>query len=69
MGKAHYTPEADQDLVRIGGYIAQDNLAAAIRWADAMQALCDLLALQPNLGQRVETRRSARYAATWLATI
>ena len=30
MAKADYTAEADQDLVRIGLYIAQDNPAAAL---------------------------------------
>ncbi len=49
MAKANYTPEADQDLIRIGALIAQDNVTAAVRWADAMQALCDLLAeVDPN---------------------
>jgi plasmid stabilization system protein ParE len=57
MPTAYYTPEADQDLIRIGTYIAADNPAAALRWTEAMQGVCDLLAGQTGIGQRVETNR------------
>ena len=57
MPKANYTPEANQDFLRIGMHIAADNPAAALRWAETMQGLCDLLAGQPAIGQRVHTRR------------
>jgi toxin ParE1/3/4 len=57
MANAHYTPEADQDLIRIGTYIAKDNPTAALRWVDAIEAVCGLLATQPALGQRIRTKR------------
>jgi toxin ParE1/3/4 len=57
MPKADYTPEADQDLIRIGTYIATDNPAAAIRWVEAIEGMCGLLAAQPDIGQRIQTRR------------
>jgi toxin ParE1/3/4 len=57
MGKADYTAEADQDLIRIGLYIAQDNQSAALRWVDAIEATCELLAEQPGIGQRIKTKR------------
>jgi plasmid stabilization system protein ParE len=49
MAKADYTTEADQDLIRIGLRIAQDNPSAALRWVDAIGAMCDLLATQPGI--------------------
>ncbi len=57
MPEVRYTPEADQDLIRIGSYIARDNPLAAIRWVDAIEAVCDLLAAQPGIGQRIKTKR------------
>jgi toxin ParE1/3/4 len=57
MAKAHYTPEADQDLIRIGAGIAHDNPMAALRWIDAIEAVCGLLATQPRMGQRIKTKQ------------
>ena len=57
MANAHYTPEADQDLIGISTYIAKDNPPAALRWVDAIEAVCGLLATQPALGQRIQTKR------------
>jgi toxin ParE1/3/4 len=57
MAKASYTPEADQDLIRIGSCIARENPTAALRWVDAIDGICGLLAAQPGMGQRIKTRR------------
>lgn len=57
MPQVAYTPEADQDLKEIVSYIARDNLAAALHWLDEIQAVCDLLAVQPGIGQRMRARR------------
>jgi plasmid stabilization system protein ParE len=51
MAKAKHTPTADQDLVQISTFIAKDNTTAAFRWLDEMQQVCDLLAVQPGIGQ------------------
>jgi plasmid stabilization system protein ParE len=40
MARARCTPEANDDLVRIASYIAKDNQAAALRWVDAIEAVC-----------------------------
>jgi toxin ParE1/3/4 len=60
MAKAKHTPTADQDLVQISTYIAHDNPTAAFRWLDEMQAVCDVLAAQPGIGQQVQTKRLGR---------
>lgn len=51
------TLEAREDLRNIVGYIAQDNPAAAMKWIDAMEQLFETLAIQPQMGERVRTRR------------
>jgi toxin ParE1/3/4 len=48
------TPQAHLDLVEIGVYIAEDNLEAALRLLDAMQAKFQLLARSPELGRKRE---------------
>ena len=37
--------------------IAEDNLTAAVEWLDGVEKLFALLATQPALGERMETRR------------
>jgi len=57
MPQLLYTPEAEQDLRDIVQYIASDNLPAALRWLDEMEAICGLLAAQADIGQRVQTTK------------
>ena len=57
MPNVLYTPEAEQDLGQIVSYIAKDNLSAALRWLDETEAVCNLLAGQPEIGQRMQTER------------
>jgi toxin ParE1/3/4 len=57
MARAHYTPEADQDILGIGKYIATDNPTAAFRWVNAIEGVCNVLAAQPDIGQRIKTAR------------
>ncbi len=57
MVQVRCTPEAEEDLIRIGSYIAADNPSAALRWVDAIEAVCDLLATQPGIGQQTRTKR------------
>ena len=52
-----YTLEAEQDLEQLTQYIARDNLLAAMKWLDETRATCDLLATQPAIGQRIQTKR------------
>ena len=56
--KAIFTAEAEHDLGQIVDYIAQDNKLAAVSWLQETRAVCDLLAVQPGIGQRVQTNRS-----------
>jgi toxin ParE1/3/4 len=57
MPRATYTSEAERDLGQITKYIAQDNLLAAMAWLDKTRATCNLLAIQPAIGQRINTKR------------
>jgi toxin ParE1/3/4 len=57
MARAHYTPEADQDLIRIGTYIARENPTAAMRWVALIEGVCNLLATQPEIGHSLKTLR------------
>jgi toxin ParE1/3/4 len=54
------TPRAETDLREIVEYIAKDNLSAALAWLDATEALFQLLAAQPELGQLRQTNRFKR---------
>jgi toxin ParE1/3/4 len=51
------TPAAIEDLKEIVGYIAFDNVAAAAKWLDEMEALFALLATQPLMGTELQSRR------------
>lgn len=57
MAEVIKTPEALDNLRQIVQYIAADNLPAALRWLNDIEALCQLLAAEPALGQRILTRR------------
>jgi toxin ParE1/3/4 len=57
MAKADVTAEADHEFALIAAYIAKDNPPAALRWVDETRAVCELLAAQPGIGQRIKTRR------------
>jgi toxin ParE1/3/4 len=57
MPKSIRTREATDDLEGIVRYIARDNLSAALAWLDQMESLFRLLATQPEMGERVATRR------------
>jgi toxin ParE1/3/4 len=57
MARAIYSSEADADIRQIVDYIGQDNLPAALAWSDRIRAVCDLLARQPGIGQRLQTAR------------
>jgi toxin ParE1/3/4 len=57
MAEVIKTPEVIESLRRIVQYIAKDNLPAALRWLDEIEAVCDLLAAQPDIGQRIRTKR------------
>jgi plasmid stabilization system protein ParE len=46
--------EAWDDVARISAYIARNNLGAALRFGDAVQAAFDFLADNPGAGPRVE---------------
>jgi toxin ParE1/3/4 len=61
MGKAIRAPRAKIDLVNIADYIARDNLRAAIKLTDEIDAAVDRLAQYPGMGpQRNELGRGLR---------
>lgn len=51
---------ADRDLDDIVDHIAADNISAAVTWLEGIEALFGLLAAQPELGQKLESRRGKR---------
>jgi toxin ParE1/3/4 len=57
MAKAHQTPEVEDALIDYARHIAKDNPAAALRWVDDMEKAFDLIATQPEIGERVQTGR------------
>ena len=60
MPTVRRTPRVEQDLRQIVDFIAKDNLSAALSWLDETEALFRLLATQPEMGQRRQTKRFKR---------
>ena len=55
------SPEADDDIVEIASHIGADNLEAALRWVDVIDAKLRLLSEFPGLGaQRDELAAGVR---------
>jgi toxin ParE1/3/4 len=50
---AHVTrrPEAEEDILQIWEYIADDNISEADRWLDRLDEKLSLWATQPTLGR------------------
>jgi toxin ParE1/3/4 len=48
----HRSPEADDDIVEIASHIGIDNLEAALRWVDTIDAKLRLLSEFPGLGMQ-----------------
>lgn len=57
MARLLRTPEANEDLLGIWAYVAQDSIEAADRLLRTMDDRCRLLAENPELGERVEQYR------------
>jgi len=57
VGRVLYRREAEIDLDYIVQYIARDNLPASIAWLEETKALCQLLGSQPEIGERMVTKR------------
>lgn len=49
MARVSRTARAEEDLIEIWTYIAQDNLAAADRVLDRIDTLCEQLANNPRM--------------------
>lgn len=62
MPKFKLTPAAEQDLQEIWLYIAQDNPRAADKLLDRIEAQCERLANDPQLGPaRDDIAKGLRY--------
>ncbi len=57
MPRVHYSSLAAEDLFENAEYIARDKPEAAYRWVEKIEAACELLAANPEVGQRRQTRR------------
>jgi toxin ParE1/3/4 len=56
MSKPHYSTLAAQDLYENAEYIARDKPDAAYRWVEKIEATCELLAENPEVGEQRQTR-------------
>lgn len=56
MPKVHYSTLAAQDLYENAEYIARDKPNAAYRWVEKIEATCELLAKNPEVGEQRQTR-------------
>ena len=52
MADISFAPEAEEDISGIAEYIAQDKPEAANRWIQNLQDTCQLLATQPEMGEK-----------------
>ena len=57
MAKVHYSPLAAKDLWENAEYIARDKPDAAYHWVESIDNTCELLAENPELGERRKTGR------------
>lgn len=51
MSRVVYALEAENDLVGIADYIAQDKPEAARRWIQGIRETCETLATHPEMGE------------------
>ena len=60
MAKLHYSALATEDLYENAEYISRDKPDAAYRWVENIEATCEMLANNPELGQKRTTRSHGR---------
>lgn len=58
-GRCHKTHKAELDLAELATYIAERDVAAAIRFLDAAELTCGLLARVPDLGSLCDFRNAS----------
>jgi toxin ParE1/3/4 len=56
MAKVHYSSLAAKDLCDNAQYIARDKPDAAYRWVEAIEESCELLAINPEMGEQRKIR-------------
>ena len=56
MAEVYYSTLAAEDICENAEYIAKDKPDAAYRWVERIEAACELLADNPNMGQERTTR-------------
>ncbi len=66
------TPQAEQDLLEIWLYIAQDDIAVADKFLDKIEDKCQMLAAHPGTGRLRIANKGAgvdlqRHPAGWAA--
>ena len=52
MSRVIFIPQAEEDLLEIAFYIAQDNPEGASGFVEKMERICALLAASPEIGRR-----------------
>jgi toxin ParE1/3/4 len=57
MPRVYRFRQAEEDLLAIARFIAQDNPSAASRWLDEVERILSLVATQPLMGEAVDRLR------------
>jgi toxin ParE1/3/4 len=57
MPQLRWTPQAQEDVLDIWGFIAEENPAAADRLVDQFTATCEQLSRHPRIGQNLHSIR------------
>ena len=60
MANVHYSALAAADIYENAEYIARDKPDAALRWIESIEAVCELLAHNPAMGQQRTLRHHGR---------
>jgi len=56
MAKVHYSSLAAKDLCDNAEYFARDKPDAAYRWVETIKETCELLAINPEMGEQRNIR-------------
>ena len=52
MSRVIFIPQAEEDLLEIAFYIAQDNPEAALSFLERIERICAVIAASPEIGRR-----------------
>jgi plasmid stabilization system protein ParE len=68
MANVFRSRQAEQDLLLISEYIAQDSPSAALHWLDGIEGKLTLLAEQPLIGEAISHIRTGLRRSIFLSS-